>query len=101
MSFWVEFKRHIVSNISFAYPIQIGLSILFSVYFLYSTLSPANLSTPNEKDTRKHALVELSIAGTNQPNIFRYINVKYITSSSLSPEGRQLAFLSTAIQIYT
>jgi dipeptidyl aminopeptidase/acylaminoacyl peptidase len=48
--------------------------------------------TPNEDDIPKPVPVELGLAGTDRPDIARFLNVRTASAPSLSPDGAQLAF---------
>lgn len=48
--------------------------------------------TPNDDDIPKPALADISLAGADQPDITRFLNVRRAESPSLSPDGTKLAF---------
>jgi dipeptidyl aminopeptidase/acylaminoacyl peptidase len=48
--------------------------------------------TPNEADIPRPVPGEISLAGSDRPDITRFLNVRRAYAPSLSPDGRQLAF---------
>jgi dipeptidyl aminopeptidase/acylaminoacyl peptidase len=52
--------------------------------------------TPNEADVPRPVSGEIELAGSERPDILRFLNVRRAVSPELSPDGRRVAF-STAI----
>jgi len=50
--------------------------------------------TPNEADVPKPVPIEVDLAGSDPPDIARFLNVRSATSPSLSPDGSILSFRS-------
>ncbi|HEX7122859.1 MAG TPA: S9 family peptidase [Gemmatimonadaceae bacterium] len=48
--------------------------------------------TPNEDDIPKPVPGDVGLAGSDRPDITRFLNVRTASAPSLSPDGRQLAF---------
>lgn len=92
MSFRAEFKKRDVYRICIAYVFW-GLLIIPST--LYSTTETETPKTPNENDIPRPVQAELTLAGSSQPDILRYLNVRMAKDPSLSPDGKQLAFNSS------
>lgn len=57
-----------------------------------TVLSQTPGSTPREEDIPTPVPAETSLAGSTQPAIARFLNVRTATAPSLSPDGRQIAF---------
>lgn len=62
-----------------------------------SLLIPMSLAsqvkpTPNEDDIPKPVPAEISLAGSELPDISRFLNVRSAFAPSLAPDGRRLAF---------
>ena len=53
-----------------------------------------SITTPSEEDIPKPVPLEASLAGSNRPDISRFLNVRRATAPSLSPDGQQLAFVT-------
>jgi len=52
--------------------------------------------TPNEDDIPQPVSIDVSLAGSDMPDISRFLNVRTASSPSLAPDGSRLAF-STSI----
>lgn len=52
--------------------------------------------TPNEADIPQPVAAEIELAGSERPDVLRFLNVRRAVSPELSPDGRRVAF-STAI----
>jgi len=73
-----------------------------SPFFLAAVVSmPSNASaqagrpvveTPNPSDIPQPVPGDVSLAGSDRPDIARFLNVRTASAPSLSPDGRQLAF---------
>lgn len=52
-------------------------------------------ATPNEADVPQPVPAEIELAGSERPDVLRFLNVRRATSPELSPDGRQVAFETT------
>ena len=69
------------------HPLAIGATLLIPMS-LSSQIKP----TPNDDDIPKPVPVDVSLAGSELPDISRFLNVRSAFAPSLSPDGERLAF---------
>lgn len=68
-------------------PLAVGATLLIPMS-ISSQIKP----TPNEDDVPKPVPIEISLAGSDLPDISRFLNVRSASAPSLAPDGRRLAF---------
>jgi len=56
----------------------------------------AQVGAPGPEDLPKPVVADIGLAGEPRPDIARFLNVRSVDSSSLSPNGRWLAFVTRA-----
>jgi len=71
-------------------------TFLSGVALLTMTAGPlrgqAAVETPGERDIPRPVPVELELAGSDRPDVVRFLNVRSAVAPSLSPDGRAVAF---------
>ncbi len=74
---------------------MLTLGLLLVFLLVVPASGGADETTPNKNDIPKPVPVKLSLAGSDRPDILRFLNVRRAANPSLSPDGTQLAFTST------
>jgi dipeptidyl aminopeptidase/acylaminoacyl peptidase len=75
-----------------------GAWLLLGLAFLWARAEPlpaqVSVKTPGPGDIPEPVVADVGLAGSPRPDIARFLNVRSIDSSSLSPDGQRLAFVA-------
>lgn len=81
----------------FRLPRCIAAAFVYSICLppALSAGEPPTMNTPNENDIPKPVPADISLAGSDKPDITRFLNMRAASQPSLSPDGGRVAFQST------